>query len=152
MALSTGLRFRPSLDFALCRCCASLWFRRRAHASHLIVISTVDLANGQGHGLGLAHGLESGSIVSQKALCAWRKFIEATELGHHKPSGKIRLGLRVSFLSDTGVRAGGHGGRLVGPLKLTGVHGYRWTVSRLTSAVLSSACLFGVAAEAAKPV
>jgi len=68
----TGLRFRRSLgphDFALCRWRASLWFRRRAHASHLIVISAVDLANGQGRRLGLAHRLESGSIVSQKALC-----------------------------------------------------------------------------------
>jgi hypothetical protein len=68
----SGLRFRPSLeahDFALCRWCAGLWFRRRAHASHLAVISAVDLANGQGRGLGLAHRLESGSIVSQKALC-----------------------------------------------------------------------------------
>src|SRR5713226_967250 len=68
----TGLRFGPSLerhDFALCRGCASFWFRRRAHASHLAVISTVDLANGQGRGLGLADRLESGSIVSQKALC-----------------------------------------------------------------------------------
>ena len=69
----SGLRFRPSLeahDFALCRWCARLWFfRRRAHASHLAVISAVDLANGQGRGLGLAHRLESRSIVSQKALC-----------------------------------------------------------------------------------
>ena len=59
----SGLRFRPSLeahDFALCRWCAGLWFRRRAHASHLAVISAVDLANGQGRGLGLAHRLEFG--------------------------------------------------------------------------------------------
>ena len=48
---------------------AGLWFRRRAHASHLIVTSAVDLANGQRRGLGLAHRLESGTIVSQKALC-----------------------------------------------------------------------------------
>jgi hypothetical protein len=45
--------------------------------------------------------------------------------------------------------------RLVGPPKLAGVHGYRWTVSRLTSAVPPGACLgargFGLAAEAAKP-
>src|SRR5216683_1197235 len=53
----------------LCRWCASFWFRRRAHASHFAVISAVDLANGQGRGLVLAHRLESGSIVSQKALC-----------------------------------------------------------------------------------
>jgi hypothetical protein len=69
---STGLRFRPSReppDFAFCRWCASLWFRRRAHASHLAVISAVDLANSRSRGLGLAHRLESGSIVSQKALC-----------------------------------------------------------------------------------
>jgi hypothetical protein len=68
----TGLRFRSSLqphDFALCRWCASFWFRRRAHASNFAVISAVDLANGQGRRLGLAHRLESGSIVSQKALC-----------------------------------------------------------------------------------
>src|SRR6266481_9178759 len=68
----TRLRLRRSLephDFALCRARASFWFRRRAHASHLAVISTVDLANGQGRGLGLADRLESGSIVSQKALC-----------------------------------------------------------------------------------
>ena len=67
-----GLRFRRSLglhDFALCRWRASLWFRRRAHASHLIVVSAVDLANGKGRGLGLAHRLESGSIASQKGLC-----------------------------------------------------------------------------------
>ena len=67
----TGLRFRPSLDFARCRCCASLRFRRRADASHLIVVGAVDLANGQGRGLGLAHRLESGSIVSEKALPKW---------------------------------------------------------------------------------
>ena len=51
---SSGLRFRPSLkphDFALCRCAASLRFRRHARASHLAVISAVDLANGQGGGL-----------------------------------------------------------------------------------------------------
>jgi hypothetical protein len=45
--------------------------------------------------------------------------------------------------------------RLVGPPKLAGVHGYRWTVSRLTSAVPPDACLdargVGLAAEAAKP-
>src|SRR5439155_11962875 len=67
----TGQRFRPSLgpsDFAFCRWYARLWFRRRAHASHLAVISAVDLANGQGRGLDLVHRLESGSIVSQKAL------------------------------------------------------------------------------------
>src|SRR5215469_194871 len=44
--------------------------------------------------------------------------------------------------------------RLVGPPKLAGVHGYRWTVSRLTSAVPPGARLgargFGLAAEAAK--
>jgi len=33
------------------------------------VISAVDLTNGQGRGLGLGHRRESGSIVSQKALC-----------------------------------------------------------------------------------
>src|ERR1700682_4056715 len=78
LALSNGAQpidraeFRPSLeppDFALCRWCASLWFRRRAHTSQLAVISAVDLANGQGRGLGLAHRLESGLIASQEALC-----------------------------------------------------------------------------------
>src|SRR3982074_3835965 len=96
----SGLRFRPSLeprDFALRRWCASFWFRRRAHASHFAVISAVDLANGQGRGLGLAHRLESGSIVNQKALCVWRKVIETTELG------------------DAGVGARGHGGPVVAP-------------------------------------
>src|SRR5205823_8629761 len=57
-------------DFARCRWCASLWFRGRAHASHLAVISAVDLANGQGRGLGLAHRLESGS-KSVRKLCAF---------------------------------------------------------------------------------
>jgi len=38
------------------------------------------------------------------------KVIETAELGHHEPSGKIRLGLRVSFLGDTGVKARGHCG------------------------------------------
>src|ERR1700731_3387943 len=109
----SGLRFRPSLkrhDFALSRCAASLWFRRRARASHLAVISAVDLANSQGGGLGLAHRLESGSIVSQKSLCVWWKVIETTELGHHEPSGKIHLGCRASFPGDTGIGARGHGG------------------------------------------
>src|SRR6266550_9640302 len=59
----SGLRF-----IALCRWFASLRFRRRAHASHLAVISAVDLANGQHRGLGFAHHLESGSIVSQELL------------------------------------------------------------------------------------
>jgi len=94
---------------------AGLWFRRRAHASHLSVVSAVDLANGQGRGLGLAHCLESGPIVSQKALCVCRKIIETTELGHHEPSDKIRLGLRVSFLGDTDVGARGHGGPIGSP-------------------------------------
>ena len=80
---------------------ASLGFWRGADTSHLAVISAVDLADGQGRGLSLAHCLESGSIVSQKALCVWREVIETTELGHHKPGGKIRLGLRASFLGDT---------------------------------------------------
>src|SRR2546430_5953742 len=65
--IMTGLRVCV-LEWHLSLVC-SLWFRRRAHASHLAVISAVDLANGQGRGLGLAHRLESGSIVSQKALC-----------------------------------------------------------------------------------
>jgi hypothetical protein len=111
----SGLRFRPSLkphDFALCRCCASLWFRRRARSSHLAVISAAPLANGQGGGLGLPHRLESGSIGSQKALCVWRNVIETTEFGHQEPSGKIRLGFRASLailvleLEDMVVRIG----------------------------------------------
>src|SRR5215469_7412286 len=53
--------------------------------------------------------------------------MEATELGHHEPSGKIRLGLRASFFGDTAVGARGHGGPIGSP-KLAGVHGYRWTV------------------------
>lgn len=68
----SGLRFKRPLepdDIALFRRFACLGFGRLAHASHLAVISAVDLANGQGRGLGLAHRLESGSIVSQKALC-----------------------------------------------------------------------------------
>src|ERR1700682_6140780 len=44
-----------------------------------------------------------------------RKVIETTELGHHEPSGKIRLGLRASFLGDTGVGARGHGGPIGSP-------------------------------------
>src|SRR5438034_10991605 len=70
----SGLRFMPSLqahDFALCRWCAGLWFRRRAHASHLAVISAVDLANGQGRGLDLVHRLESGSIANNLQQ-SWR--------------------------------------------------------------------------------
>jgi hypothetical protein len=59
----SGLRF-----ISLCRWFASLRFRRRAHASHLAVISALDLANGQRRGLGFAHHLESGSIVSQELL------------------------------------------------------------------------------------
>jgi hypothetical protein len=109
----TGLRSRRSLgphDFALCRWRPSLWFRRCAYASHLAVISAVDLANGEGRGLGLAHCLEPSSIVSQKALGAGRQVIETTELGHHEPGGKIRLSLRARFLGDTGVGARGHGG------------------------------------------
>jgi hypothetical protein len=109
----TGLRSRRSLgphDFALCRWRTSLWFRRCAYASHLAVISAVDLANGEGRGLGLAHCLEPSSIVSQKALGAGRQVIETTELGHHEPGGKIRLSLRARSLGDTGVGARGHGG------------------------------------------
>jgi hypothetical protein len=89
----TGLRSRRSLgphDFALCRWRPSLWFRRCAYASHLAVISAVDLANGEGRGLGLVHCLEPSSIVSQKALGAGRQVIETIELGHHEPGGKIQ--------------------------------------------------------------
>src|SRR5450759_2586260 len=56
-----GLSFRRPLDphdFALGRWFASLRFWRRAHASHLAVISAIDLANGQRRGLGFAHHLE----------------------------------------------------------------------------------------------
>src|SRR4030095_13399667 len=40
---------------------------------------------------------------------------ETTELCHHEPSGKIRLGLRACFLGDTGVGARGHGGPIGSP-------------------------------------
>jgi len=127
----TGLRSGPSLDFTRCRRCASLWIGRCAHASHLIVISAVDLANCHSRRIGLAHRLQSGSIVGQKTLCVWRKVIEAAELGHHKPSGKIRFGPRTGFLGNSGVRASGHDGPMVGPPTVAGVHGDRWTGSRL---------------------
>ena len=41
--------------------------------------------------------------------------METTELGHHEPSGKIRLGFRASFPGDTGVGARGHGGPIGSP-------------------------------------
>jgi hypothetical protein len=115
-------------DFAVCRCVASLWLRRRARASHLAVISALDLANGQGGGLGLAHRLESSSIVGQKALCVWRKVIETTELGHHEPSCKIRLGFVRAFLAILVLELEDMVVRLVRPSKLVNVHGDRWTV------------------------
>jgi len=137
----TGLRSGPSLDFTRCRRCASLWIGRCAHASHLIVISAVDLANCHSRRIGLAHRLQSGSIVGQKTLCVWRKVIEAAELGHHKPSGKIRFGPRTGFLGNSGVRASGHDGPMVGPPTVAGVHGDRWTGSRLSISRPPGACL-----------
>ena len=53
---------------------------------------------------------------------------QTTELGHHEPSGKIRLGLRASFLGDMALELEDMVVRLVRPPKLTGIHGYSWTV------------------------
>ena len=47
---------------------ASLRFGRGADASHLAIISAVDLADGQHRGLGFAHRFESISIAGQKIL------------------------------------------------------------------------------------
>lgn len=125
------LRFGPCLEaryFAGCLC-ASLWFRGYACTSHLAVISAVDLVNGHGRGLGLAHRLESGSIANEKALGVRRKVIESTELRHHEPSSKIRLGSRACFLGDTGIGAGRHCGAIrFSPKNSSGVH---WTVHSL---------------------
>src|ERR1700682_3590340 len=68
-----------------------------------------------------------------------RKVIETTELGHHEPSGKIRLGLRASFLGDTGVGARGHGGPIGSPAQnspafMAIIGQFAW-VTRLTSGV-----------------
>jgi len=134
-----GLRFGPSLDFARSRWCACLWLWRHAHASHLAVISAVHLAKGQGRGLGLAHRLEPGSIVSLAIISQVTKSASAF--------ARAFLAMLVLELEDMVVR-------LVRLSKFAGVHGYRWTVSRLTSAVPSGACLgargFGVAAKAGR--
>src|SRR5271169_568982 len=80
--------------------CWGFWFWRRARASHLAIIGGVDLANCCRFRLGLAHPFEPGSIVSQEPLRVWRQVIEATELGHHKPCGKIRLSFGAGFSGD----------------------------------------------------
>ena len=56
------------------------------------------------------------------------KVIEAAELGHHEPSGKIRLGLGANFLAILELELAAMVVRLIRPLKLAGVHGDRWTV------------------------
>ena len=101
LRLTRPLRPRAVID----RCTGGFWFRRRARASHLAIIGGVDLANCRHFRLGLAHPFEPGSIVSQEPLRVWRQVIEATELGHHKPCGKIRLSFGAGFSGDTDARA-----------------------------------------------
>jgi nucleoside diphosphate kinase len=44
-------------------------------------------------------------LHGQEALRVWRQVIEATELGHHKPRGEIRLSFGASFSGDADARA-----------------------------------------------
>jgi hypothetical protein len=80
------------------------------------LVGSLDLPNGEGRGLGLAHRVESALITDQKAPCARRKIIEATELVII--SRIVRLGLPSSFLGDMGAEVRGHGL----PFALVGVH------------------------------
>jgi hypothetical protein len=99
---------RPN-DVVVCRCNVNFRFWRRARASHLAIITTVDLANRHHFRLGFAHPIEPGSIVRQDLLRVRRKVIEAAKLGHHEPCGKIRFGLGAGFSGDPCARARSHG-------------------------------------------
>lgn len=106
-----GSRFTRPLkpnDVVVCRC-VNFRFWRRARASHLAVITTVDLANRHHFRLGFAHPVEPGSIVRQDLLRVRRKVIEAAKLGHHEQCGKIRFGLGAGFSGDACARARSHG-------------------------------------------
>jgi hypothetical protein len=62
------------------------------------------------------------------AQLVWRQVIQATELGHHKPCGKIRLSFGAGFRAMRMLGREAIIVRSICPCEIADIHGDRWTV------------------------